>query len=111
MGAQRQARRHDHRAVGRPGTAAEKKRDALIDECSDDSNALTNDQRQQKEAELLADILDCERSECALCDLALAQGINISHRDDVSAQAILGVQLIAASASASPDTSPGWINK
>lgn len=73
--------------------------DKEIEDCSDDAAALTDEQRQKAEVTILADVLAVERDECALIETATAQGINIAYRPDTSALSVLGLTLVAASAS------------
>jgi hypothetical protein len=84
--------------------------DKELTDCADDVNALTDEQRQKQEATILGDILAVEREECALIELATAQGVNVAYRDDTDPRAFLGVTLIAAPASA-PANEGGWVNE
>ena len=76
---------------------------------ADDNAALTHEARQQREAEVMTDLLSVERDEAALVWQAQAQGLPVEHRADCSPLAILQVQLITTPrADASPETSPGY---
>lgn len=82
--------------------------DGEIDAEGDDAAALTPEQREQREAEVMADLLACERDESELVWQAQAQNLPAEHRADCSPVAILGVQIVtAAHANSSPGTSRG----
>ena len=66
---------------------------AGIDEISDDKHALSQKQREEMEAQIMADTLMVERSEVACIWHAEAQGEVIDFRSDTSPQALLGVAL------------------
>ncbi len=84
-----------------------KRLDAEIDAEADDAAALTHEQRQQREAEVIGDILVVERDEAALVWSAMAQGLPVEHRADINPVALLGVRLITQPrANPSPGTSP-----
>jgi hypothetical protein len=86
-----------------------KRLDEAIDADADDANALGHDERQKREAEVLADLLEVERIESALVWAALAQGLPTEHRGDCSPQAVLQCRLITLpTADPSPGTSPEY---
>jgi hypothetical protein len=72
--------------------------DAEIDSEADDKAALSHEQRQKQEAEVMGDLLAVERDEAALVWQAQAQGLPVEHRADCSPQAILQVQLVTPAA-------------
>jgi hypothetical protein len=53
-----------------------------IDACADDASALSREQREMQEAQIMADMLAVERKECALIFAAEAQGSVIDFRPD-----------------------------
>lgn len=65
--------------------------DAEIAELSDDKGALTDEQREQKLAEIDRDILAVEREEEELVSMAESQGQTISRRTNSDPRAILGL--------------------
>jgi len=67
--------------------------DKAIDAASDDDAALSREQREVQEAQIMADMLAIERKECALIFEAERQGSIIHFRNDCSPQAVLGVRL------------------
>jgi hypothetical protein len=73
-----------------------KKLDAEIDSKSDDKAALTPEARQQREAEVMADLLAAETEEAALVFQAQSRNLPVEHRADISPLAILGMQLVTA---------------
>jgi hypothetical protein len=82
---------------------------ADVDRNADPEGALSLDQRQQQEAELMADQLSIERSESAAVWAAQSEGLPIEHRADISPLALLGVRLVTTPrADALPETSPGY---
>jgi hypothetical protein len=84
-----------------------KRLDAEIDTEADDGSALTHEQRQQREATVMADLLDIERQEAALTWSVMEQGLPVEFRPDISPIAILQVQLITIPrADALPPSSP-----
>jgi hypothetical protein len=87
-----------------------KKLDAEIDTESDPTAvALTHEQRQQQEAELMGDLLDIERQEAELCWRAQRENLPCEHRSDCSPLALLGLRLVTTPrADALPETSPGF---
>jgi hypothetical protein len=80
--------------------------DRAIDEEADDPNALSHSEREKREAEVLADLLENERSEAALVWAALAQGMPCEHRGDCSAQTILQCRLVTVPTRDAPGSSP-----
>jgi hypothetical protein len=83
--------------------------DAMIDAESDDGAALSHEERERREAEVLADLLEVERTESALVWAALAQGLPVEHRGDCNPQAILQCRLATMPAGdPSPGTSPEY---
>jgi hypothetical protein len=81
--------------------------DALVDEESDDANSLTHEARQQREAEVMGDLLSVEREESALVWLAQSQNLPCEFRHDISPVALLGLKLIttprATNAASTPE--------
>ncbi|MCP3459763.1 hypothetical protein [Bradyrhizobium sp. CCGUVB23] len=69
------------------------KLDKAIDDAADDGAALTREQREVQEAQVLSDMLAVERREVALIFAAEAQGTMIDFRPDTSPQALLGLRL------------------
>ena len=87
-----------------------KRLDAAIDAEADDATALSVEARQQAEAEVQLDLLEVERSECALVWLAQSQNLPLEFRADTNPLALLSVQLVTAPrATALPPTSPGLV--
>jgi hypothetical protein len=86
--------------------------DGEADAEGDDANALSAEEREQRSAVLLGDIVDIERQEAELVFAAQAQGISVEHRGDVSPLALLGLKLItrphrgAAQTNGATPTSP-----
>ncbi|WP_136626025.1 hypothetical protein [Bradyrhizobium macuxiense] len=70
--------------------------DREIDEVADDKAALTREQRQKAEAQILADVLATEREECALIEAAQDDGITIDYRVDCDPRAVLGIAWVSA---------------
>jgi hypothetical protein len=70
--------------------------DAEIANESDDPAALTHDERQRQEAEVLSDLLAVEHDEAALTWRAINEKMPIEFRDDISAAALLGVEVVVA---------------
>jgi hypothetical protein len=62
-----------------------------IDATADDASALTDTQREKQEQALLDQILIAEREECALIEMAAADGTMIAYRPDTSPLAVLGL--------------------
>jgi hypothetical protein len=81
-----------------------KKLHALVDESADDAAAMSTEQRQTAEAELLGDSLAQDRIESEIVWLLMAQGGNVEHRSDVAPQAILGVHLKTNTPNGMPPT-------
>lgn len=82
--------------------------DHLIGDESDDASALSHEARQQREAEVMGDLLAVERSEAELVWRAWRENLPAEHRADCAPLAILGCALVtAAPVSASPGTSKG----
>jgi hypothetical protein len=91
-----------------------KRLDELIGAEADDGAALSHEQRQQAEAEVMGDLLAVERDEVALTWQAQAQNLPIEHRADINPVALLGLRLITTPrATGLPATSPGlsWLRK
>jgi hypothetical protein len=72
--------------------------DSLIGAESDDAHALSQSDREMRLAEIENDKLHAERQECALVWHGQARGEAIEHRADASPQAVLGVELLTATA-------------
>ena len=67
---------------------------AGLDEVADDQAALSQQQREEAEAQIMADALMIERAECSVIWHAEAKGEVIDFRADTSPQALLGVRLV-----------------
>jgi hypothetical protein len=65
--------------------------DLQIDSLADDQNALTQQQRAEKESEIGRDILFVEREEEALIRIASGKGMAILRRVDADPRAVLGL--------------------
>jgi hypothetical protein len=70
--------------------------DAEIALHADDQHVLSSAERQRREADILAQLLQTERDECALVWMAQAQGLPIEHRNDVGVVPLLSVELVTA---------------
>ncbi|MGY4254585.1 hypothetical protein ACVI1L_001653 [Bradyrhizobium sp. USDA 4516] len=70
--------------------------DREIDECADDDEALTAEQRREREIEIERDMLATAREEVALINLAKKQGVPADHRVDCSPLAILQIEWVTA---------------
>ena len=68
--------------------------DAEIDALADDAGALTDDERDRREREILRQIDEVERREEALIEAAEEAGAPIARRDDAAPAAVLGVRLV-----------------
>lgn len=68
-----------------------KRLDAEIDAEADDKAALSHEARQQREAEVMGDLLAVERDEAELIWQAQAKGLPVEHRSDINPVALLGV--------------------
>jgi hypothetical protein len=82
--------------------------DREIDAEADDDAALSHEVREQREAEVMGDILEQDRTEAALVWQAQAQGLPIEHRADCSPIALLGVVLVTAAPADRPGASSQW---
>ena len=80
------------------GPAMIKKIDSEIDSEADDQNALSHAEREKREAEVSADLLDIERQEAALTFKAWAEGLQLDPRADLDPVAVLNVVLVVAPA-------------
>jgi hypothetical protein len=88
--------------------------DTMVDAAQDDAAALTHAQRQQREAEAQADLLDSERQEAALTWSAIEQNLPVEFRPDINPIALLGLRLITtARTTEMPETSQGhsWLRR
>lgn len=83
-----------------------KRLDALIDAESDDKAALSHDQRQRAEAELLSDLLSTERDICSLIRRGQAEGLPMEFPADIDPRALLSVRCVVAPRADLPPTSP-----
>lgn len=72
--------------------------DREIDTVADDPNAMTDEQRRAAEMQIHADLLAVEGEECALIEIAQAQGLPADYRIDCDPRAILGFEWVAAPA-------------
>jgi hypothetical protein len=79
---------------------------AGIDEVADDKAALSQQQREEAEAQIMADTLMIERAECGLIWAAEAQGEVIDFRSDTTPMAVLGLRLVNQPRASSLGTSP-----
>ncbi|WFU36490.1 hypothetical protein QA635_19560 [Bradyrhizobium brasilense] len=70
--------------------------DREIDEAADDGEALTIEQRRERETEILRDMLATAREEVMLVDRAEKQGQHVAHRADIDPLALLQIAWIAA---------------
>jgi hypothetical protein len=84
-----------------------KRLDGEIASEADDAAALTHEARREREAEVLADLLACERDEAGLTWAAMEQSLPVEFRGDMNPLAILQVQMVSVAAHGSPGTSPG----
>jgi len=83
-----------------------KKLSELIDTEADDAAAMSTEQRQKAEAEVMSDLLDTERQIASLVWRGQSEGLPCDH-GDCSPQAVLGVALIVSPrAIDGPTTSP-----
>ena len=73
---------------------------------ADDPAALTHEARQQREAEVMGDLLAVERDESALVWRAQSERMPVEHRADISPLALLGLRLITAPGAVPSPTSP-----
>jgi hypothetical protein len=73
---------------------------------ADDPAALTHEARQQREAEVMGDLLAVERDEYALVWRAQSERMPVEHRADISPLALLGLRLITAPGAVPSPTSP-----
>jgi hypothetical protein len=80
--------------------------DAEIDAEADDAGALTHEERQRQEAEVMGDLLEIERQEAAVVWRAMDERLPVEHRADCSPLAILQCRLITAPAVNGRGTSP-----
>ncbi|MCK1640337.1 hypothetical protein IVA95_22690 [Bradyrhizobium sp. 157] len=77
--------------------------DREIDAIADDENALTAEQRRDAETDLLGDLLQAERDECSLIEIAQSQGLPANFRVDCDPRAILGFEWVTAPSPAAPE--------
>lgn len=61
---------------------------------ADDKSALTPEQREIAEAEVMADLLDIERQEAALTWRALSEKLPVEFRSGIAPQAVLGLNVV-----------------
>jgi hypothetical protein len=66
--------------------------DREIDELSDDSKALTREQRKERTEQILADKLETEREEESLIERSETEGLAVSRRTDADPRAVLGIR-------------------
>jgi hypothetical protein len=79
---------------------------AGLDEAADDKAALSQQQREQMEAQIMADTLMIEHSECALIWHAEEKGEVLDFRSDTTPMAVLGLRLVNQPRASSLGTSP-----
>ena len=82
-----------------------KRLDAEIATESDDGASLSHEARQQREAEVLGDLLAVEREEAAMVWSAMSQNLPVEHRADCDPRAILQIGLVAQPRAAASGTS------
>ena len=70
--------------------------DKLVTEESDDAAALSHEQRERAEAEVMGDLLAVERDEATLTWQAMDQRLPVEHRSDINPVALLAVQIVTA---------------
>jgi hypothetical protein len=85
-----------------------KRLDELITSESDDKAALSHEQRQQAEAEVMADLLAIEHEESLFVWQAQSQNLPVEHRSDISPLALLGLRLVTIPRGETPGTTPGY---
>jgi hypothetical protein len=79
---------------------------ATLDEIADDKAALSKEQREEMEAQITSDMLDCERAECSLIWHAeAADGEVFDFRSTTTPQAVLGITLAVATPAAATGSS------
>lgn len=78
---------------------------AEIDADSDDGNALTQEQRQEQQAVIDADLLEIERQLAKLIWQMRADGGNAEFDAKLSPRAILGIEVVAGA----PQQEPGFV--
>jgi hypothetical protein len=72
------------------GEALIKRLAAKIDTESDEAAALTREVRQQREAEVMGDLLAVERDEAALVWRGMDERLTVEHIADINPAALLG---------------------
>jgi hypothetical protein len=70
--------------------------DGEISAESDDTNAMTHEQRQKATATIMADMLACDRELSELIWLAQAEGLPVDFRSDANPLAVLSLQPVTA---------------
>jgi hypothetical protein len=80
--------------------------DAEVDKVIGAKEGMTPDERQVVVARLEGELMDLERLDVALTWAAIAQGLAITHREDVSIAALIGVRLVTQPVQSS-QSSPG----
>jgi hypothetical protein len=80
---------------------------AAIDEAADDKVALSQQQREEMEAQINSDMLAAERCECSLIWAAAQRGEVVDFRPDTTPMAALGVSLRTAPRVETPEPSSG----
>lgn len=65
--------------------------ESWIDQCADDANALSDADRAKKLAATHAEILEVERQEEALIEMAATQGHEVGRRPEADPRAVLGI--------------------
>jgi len=65
--------------------------EAVVDEDTDDTHALTDSDRAARLESIATAILALERDEEALCEAAEAEGMTVSRRHDIDPRAVLGL--------------------
>ncbi len=73
------------------GDAIVARMESDIDELADDEGALSDEEKAQREKQILADILDIERTEEAIIEQLETSGAPIQRRDDADPRAVLGL--------------------
>ena len=73
------------------GDALIRKMEADIDELADDEGSLSDEEKAQRERQILAGILEIERVEEAAIEQLEVSGVPIARRDDADPRAVLGL--------------------
>ena len=85
-----------------------KRLDALVDAEADDASAMSHEQRQRAEAELLSDLLLTERDICSLIRRGQAEGLPMEFPADIDPRALLSVRCVVVPRAAPRPTTVGY---